>query len=88
MPKKAASDTVIDKPLPSSYMQLRKRRMKQTIENPKKKPAAQKKTKARAAKANPPQANQEATDDSVLAENGERKNNEAPAAGENEAKAE
>ncbi|GCB69046.1 hypothetical protein scyTo_0012353 [Scyliorhinus torazame] len=70
MPKKGASDRVIDKSLPSTSMQLRKRRIKPTNENPKKKPAAQKKVKARAAKANPPQANQEATDDSVPAENG------------------
>ncbi|XP_043557160.1 non-histone chromosomal protein HMG-14-like isoform X2 [Chiloscyllium plagiosum] len=85
MPKKAAADTVIDKSLPApGYMQLRKRSIKPPKENPKKK----KKTKARAAKANPPQANQEATDDSVPAENGERKNNEAPIAGENEAKSE
>lgn len=47
-----------------------------------------KKTKARATKAKPPQANQEANEDSVPSENGERKNIEVPAAGENEAKAE
>ncbi|XP_060689196.1 non-histone chromosomal protein HMG-14-like [Hemiscyllium ocellatum] len=89
MPKKAAADTVIDKSLPApGYMQLRKRSIKPTKENPKKKATPQKKTKARAAKANPPQANQETTDDSVPAENGERKNNEAPIAGENEAKSE
>ncbi|XP_038657482.1 non-histone chromosomal protein HMG-14-like [Scyliorhinus canicula] len=88
MPKKVATDRVIDKSLPSTSMQLRKRHIKPTNENPKRKPAAQKKVKARTAKANPPQANQEATDDSVPAENGERKNNEAPAAGENEAKSE
>ncbi|XP_038639553.1 non-histone chromosomal protein HMG-14-like [Scyliorhinus canicula] len=88
MPKKAASDRVIDKSIPSTSMQLRKRCIKPTNENPKKKLAAQKKVKARAAKANPPQANHEATDNSVPAENGERKNNEAPAAGENEAKSE
>ncbi|XP_067897260.1 non-histone chromosomal protein HMG-14B-like isoform X2 [Heterodontus francisci] len=87
MPKKPASDTVVDKSSPIQ-MQLRKRRMKPPSENPKKKLAAQKKTKARATKANPPQANQEAIDDSVPAENGERKSNEAPAAGENEAKSE
>ncbi|XP_048458723.1 uncharacterized protein LOC109910421 isoform X2 [Rhincodon typus] len=69
MPKKASLP-------PPSHMQLRKRSIKPPNENPKKKPTPQKKTKARTAKANPPQANQEATDDSVPAENGERKNNE------------
>ncbi|XP_067848490.1 non-histone chromosomal protein HMG-14-like [Heptranchias perlo] len=88
MPKKAASDAVIDKSRSVCYMQLRKRPTQPSNENPKKKPAAQKKAKTRVAKANPPQANQEAIDDSVPSENGERKNNEAPAAGENEAKSE
>uniref|UniRef100_UPI00398F4BA2 non-histone chromosomal protein HMG-14-like n=1 Tax=Pristiophorus japonicus TaxID=55135 RepID=UPI00398F4BA2 len=81
MPKKAASDG--DRP--ASTMELRLRPSKQSSENPKKKQAAKKKSKAKAAK---PQANQETIDDSVPSENGERKSNEAPTAGENEAKSE
>ncbi|XP_059824821.1 non-histone chromosomal protein HMG-14A-like [Hypanus sabinus] len=88
MPRKLASDTVSDKNPPPSNMQLRKRQIKQSNDIPRKKPATQKKTKAKATKANPPQANQETKEDSVPSENGERKTNEVPAAGENETKSE
>lgn len=88
MPKKPASDTVTVKNPPPSNMQLRKRQVKESTEIPKKKQATQKKPRAKASKVNPPQANQEAKEDSVRSENGEWKNNEVPAAGENEAKSE
>ncbi|XP_032888355.1 non-histone chromosomal protein HMG-14-like isoform X1 [Amblyraja radiata] len=88
MPRKQqTSDTVADKSPPPILMQLRKRQTKRTDEIPIKKATTQKKTKTRA-KANPPQANQEAKEDSVPSENGERKNNEVPAAGETETKSE
>ncbi|XP_069745027.1 non-histone chromosomal protein HMG-14-like isoform X2 [Narcine bancroftii] len=80
MPRKAT-------PAPS-LMQLRKRHKNRSNVTPKKKPTIEKKTRARAPKANPPQAKQEANEDSVPSENGERKSNEVPAAGENETKSE